>query len=473
MTDQKFRERLQHFEADPPDQVWHEIASALQSDKRKKRVLWIGRMAASVALLLAIGGAWLWLGRAPETQMAEKDTREQTIPEEMAREEAEIPETRTPLTDSGADLPVAMAEQQETSGEITQSAGRTREFASGHSVHGPETSLADANIPGGSGERITGDAPYEEDLETVPSMPATQFLTDLQDPVVTPAIRPYSPPLPDEGEGIDVFDQLGEETKLRQDKWGVGTQVSPIYSYRNLEVAGASAASASYYNDVEEGIVSYAGGLSVHYAPLKRLSVQSGLYYSSMGMKVGNAYYASMDSKESFLDQTSTIQASINNSTGIIETQQGLDYAYAANPVPQGGMDLSSQSLRANTSVVPTGEILQQFEYLELPLILRYRVVDRKLGFHLLGGLSSNFLVGNSAYYREDGNKEPIGTTGNLRPVNYSSVVGLGVDYSITRRFHINLEPTFRYYLNSINTGSLIKSHPYTIGFFTGLLYTF
>ena len=108
-----------------------------------------------------------------------------------------------------------------------------------------------------------------------------------------------------------------------------------------------------------------------------------------------------------------------------------------------------------------------------MPLILRYRVVDRRLGFHLLGGLSSNFLVGNTAYYQEGGNKEEIGATSNLRPVNYSSVVGIGVDYSISKRFHVNLEPTFRYYLNSINTGSLIKSHPYTIGFFTGLLYTF
>ena len=127
----------------------------------------------------------------------------------------------------------------------------------------------------------------------------------------------------------------------------------------------------------------------------------------------------------------------------------------------------------AGVQDAPEGEILQQFEYLEVPLILRYRLIDRRLGFHFLGGLSSNFLVGNTAYYQEDGDKEAIGTTGNLRPVNYSGVLGMGMDYSVSGRFHINFEPTFRYYLDPINTGSLIRSHPYNVGFFTGLMYTF
>jgi hypothetical protein len=285
-------------------------------------------------------------------------------------------------------------------------------------------------------------------------------------------VNDYSSRVSDENKGIDVFEEWGDDRKASYDKWGVGTQVSPIYSYRSLEVSGGGPG-ASFYNDVEDGIVSYAGGVNVSYAPLKRLSIQSGLYYSNMGMKVGNAYYASMDSKNSFMDGTPAIQASINNSTGNIEIQQGLDYAYAANSVPQAGWELASEYARANNLNAQEGEILQQFQYLELPLILRYRIIDRRLGFHFLGGLSSNFLVGNSAYYQEGGNKEQIGTTTNLRPVNYSSVVGMGMDYSISKKFHLNLEPTFRYYLNSINTGSVIKSYPYTIGIFTGLLYTF
>ncbi len=439
-TDQQFREQLRHFEAGPPDQVWHGIASALHSDKRKRQVLWVGRIAASIAVLLVLGTTWFLLREPPETQLVTRETQEAGTLEETGTTKAVVPETRVEIND--------------------------KTYGTEFIIRETEVNLADADYA----EVVPGDRPYMDQLKTVQPRSATDLQTDYPGTILAVL---YPSTVPDESEGIDVFDEWGDDRITSYDKWGVGTQVSPIYSYRNLEVSDGSAPSASYYNDVEDGIVSYAGGVNVHYAILKRLSVQSGLYYSSMGMKVGNAYYASLDSKNSFLDATSTIQASINNSTGIIETQLGLDNVYAANTVPQAGLELTSQYARANSPNAPEGEILQQFEYLEVPLILRYRVIDRRLGFHFLGGLSSNFLVGNSAYYLDGGNKEQIGTTGNLRPVNYSSVVGLGVDYSISRRFHVNLEPTFRYYLNSINTGSLIKSHPYTIGFYTGLLYTF
>jgi hypothetical protein len=463
-TDQRFRDRLVNFEAAPPDQVWHGIASALQSDKRKRRVLWVSRIAASIAVLLALGTTWYLLREPPENQLVTRETQEAGILEETGTTKAEVPDTKAEVPDIKTEI-----NDRSTSTETI--------------VREMEVNLADANIPSThvsvltdaevETDMIPGDQLYMDQLKTVPAKSAAGLQTDFTDPETLLAMTYYPSTVPEESEGIDVFEEWGDGRTASHDKWGVGTQVSPIYSYRNLEVSGGSNGSASYYNDVEDGIVSYAGGVNVRYAPLKRLSVQSGLYYSSMGMKVGNAYYASIDKNNSFMDETSSIQASINNSTGIIETQQGLDYAYAANTVPQAGWELASQNARANTLNVPEGEILQQFEYLELPLILRYRVVDRRLGFHFLGGLSSNFLVGNSAYYQEGENKEQIGTTGNLRPVNYSSIIGLGVDYSISKRFHVNLEPTFRYYLNSINTGSMIKSHPYTIGFYTGLLYTF
>ncbi len=452
-TDQQFRDQLRHFETSPPDQVWHGIASALQSDKRKNRVLWISRIAASIAVLLALGTTWFLLREPPETQLVNQETQNiETIPE-AATNKAAVPEIDREV------------ETRTSGGELI--------------VRETEVNLAEANVPPAQDglladaeketKKMPGDRTYPDPLNTIPAMSATRIQTEFTDQGTMLAVNYYPSTVSDDNEGIDVFDEWGDDKKSSHDKWGVGTQVSPIYSYRNLEVSGGSAPSASYYNDVEEGIVSYAGGVNVHYAPLKRLSVQSGLYYSNMGMKVGNASYVSVDNRFSFMDETATVKASINNSTGIIETQEAL----AANSVPYPGWELVSQNALVSSPDAPQGEILQEFQYLELPLILRYRVIDRRLGFHFLGGLSSNFLVGNSAYYQEGGDKEPIGTTGNLRPVNYSSVVGLGVDYSISKRFHVNLEPTFRYYLNSINTGSVIKSHPYTIGFFTGLLYTF
>jgi hypothetical protein len=459
-TDQPFRDKLRHFEAVPPDQVWHGIAAAMLSEKRKRQVVLIRRIAATIAVLLVLGTTWFLLREPAETQLV---TREG--PEAGAREEPGI--TKALVPDNTVDIPDTRALVSAINREINNRTTGT-EFIEGET----ELNLADAE-DAKNNEAVPGIKPYMDRLKTVEPRSAKGLETNVTDPRNLLATTDYASKPPMESEGIDVFDEWGDERTAIHDKWGVGTQVSPIYSYRNLEATDGSTPSTSYYNDVEEGVVSYAGGVNVYYAPLKRLSVQSGLYYSSLGMKVGNAYYASKDNNSSLLDETPAIQASINNSTGIIETQQGLDYSYAANTVPQPGWELATQYARANITNTAEGEILQQFQYLELPLILRYRVIDRRLGFHFLGGLSSNFLVGNSAYYQDGENKEEIGTTANLKPVNYSSVVGLGMDYSISKRFHVNLEPTFRYYLNSINTGSMIKSHPYTIGFYTGLMYTF
>lgn len=465
-TDQTFRDQLWHFEAIPPEHVWHGIDSALLSDKRKRRVFWVSRIAASIAVLLVLGTTWFLLRETPKTRLVTLEETETGTHGETGKSNAAVPDTRVVIPDTRTKVPDVDAAVPENNREINKQTTGT-EFVNQEA----DVNLADAQDAEYL-EAIADDQPYMDQLKTVPPRSATGFQTNFAEPVSLLSKTHYPPTLANENEGIDVFDEWGDNKIASHDKWGVGTQVSPIYSYRNLEASGGTVPSTSYYNDVEEGIVSYAGGVNVHYVPLKRLSIQSGLYYSSMGMKVGNAYYASMD-KNIFLDESPTVQASINNSTGIIESQEGMDYAIAANTIPQAGWELTTEYARANIPDASEGEILQQFQYLELPLILRYRVVDRRLGFHFLGGLSSNFLVGNSAYYQEGGNKEPIGITGNLRPVNYSSVVGLGVDYSISKRFHVNLEPTFRYYLNSINTGSMIKSHPYTIGFYTGLLYTF
>ncbi len=453
-TDIPFRDRLRHYEAAPPEKVWLGIASALQSDKRRREVMWISRIAASIAVLLALGTTWYLLREPPGNQLATREKQEAATREETVTSREEVP---------------GISIEKEVRELGTESVnGETKVNLANASIR--TTQVDGSTHAQAQGDVITGGGRSLIQLKTIPSMTAAGLQAEFTDPQILLAMNDELARVQETSEGIDVFNEWGDDGKALHDRWGVGTQVSPIYSYRNLDVSGGNTAIATHYNDVEEGIISYAAGVNVSYAPLKRLSVQSGLYYSSIGMRVGNAYYA--DSKESFWDGASSSQASINNSTGIIETQPGLDHTYAAN-LPQSTYELGSQNARVNILNETEGEILQQFEYLELPLILRYRVVDRRLGFHLLGGLSSNFLVGNAAYYQEDGEKSLIGATGNLRPMNYSSIVGMGVDYSISRRFHVNLEPTFRYYLNSINTGSTIKSHPYNIGFFTGLLYTF
>jgi hypothetical protein len=82
-------------------------------------------------------------------------------------------------------------------------------------------------------------------------------------------------------------------------------------------------------------------------------------------------------------------------------------------------------------------------------------------------------LVDNSVFTMVDGGKYPLGETEGLNLVIVSSSFGMGMEYSFSDKLSLNLEPTFRYYLNPFNGIASSKNHPYSFGIFSGVSYKF
>jgi hypothetical protein len=72
-----------------------------------------------------------------------------------------------------------------------------------------------------------------------------------------------------------------------------------------------------------------------------------------------------------------------------------------------------------------------------------------------------------------DGSRYNVGKTEGLNPLMVSSSLGMGMEYNISDKFSLNLEPTFKYYLNPFGEFSGLKSQPYSFGVFSGLSYKF
>ena len=72
-----------------------------------------------------------------------------------------------------------------------------------------------------------------------------------------------------------------------------------------------------------------------------------------------------------------------------------------------------------------------------------------------------------------DGNKYPIGKTEGLNLMTLSSSLGMGMEYNFSNKLSLNLEPTFRYYLNPFNELAGSNIHPYSFGIFSGVSYKF
>jgi hypothetical protein len=262
----------------------------------------------------------------------------------------------------------------------------------------------------------------------------------------------------------------GNSTTANSYRWSVAAMASPTYFSR---FSSGNSDYSKLLASSEQPLVSYSGGVAFTYKISKRFSVQSGLYYSSLGQEVdginsfgGFQKYGITKGDHNFevLTTSGTIYAK-NADVFLISTGQ-VDKVLTVytNDV----FDPKKASLQyLNNS------IRQNFSYLELPVVLRYKVIDKAIDFNLIGGFSYNMLVNNSAFTIVDGARYSIGKTEGLNSVSFSSSIGMGMEYNFSTKLSLNLEPTFRYYLNPFTqtTGSI--THPYSFGIFSGFSYKF
>ncbi len=258
-----------------------------------------------------------------------------------------------------------------------------------------------------------------------------------------------------------------EDLSPQSHKWKLGAKMSPTYLSTNLKAANNSFGANA---DNESAAISYTGGISVSYSMGGRLSLQTGVYYSSLARQISG-----IDSYSGFAGLTQTKGDKIfgvETSAGEIASTNNDIYLSDANSnrISSIGSVESFDPQKANLE--PYGSALRQnFEYLEVPLILSYKLIDKKVDFNISGGLAYNFLLGNSTYAVSEGSKIEIGSTEDLQPLLLSSAFAMSMEYALNDKFSFNIEPSLRYYLNS--DGSLMSNNPFTFGFFSGLYFKF
>ena len=257
------------------------------------------------------------------------------------------------------------------------------------------------------------------------------------------------------------------------DRWKLGVQLSPGYSSH----------SASYSDDysrnmntsASDGNANVAGGISVEYKTNKKWSVESGIYYSQNGQRSSksgqlfpteNAQFDAVeDSYYSAIVAVSDGNILLNSTAGVIEIKETpSDAKFYTN--------LSGAAERM-TTLASSGDYYQAFDFVEIPVYVRYKLVESKFNLQIMGGVSTNFLIGNQVYLEEGGISKKVGKTSNISSVSYSGTVGVGVEYSIGKRLSLSIEPRVNYYLSSINKSSEVDYRPYRVGVYTGLNYTF
>jgi hypothetical protein len=260
---------------------------------------------------------------------------------------------------------------------------------------------------------------------------------------------------------LNSDDYYSPPADSRSLKWTIGAQFAPTYSYREISSnynAGQNSDYVDELNNAEEALLSYAGGVNIAYAFNSKWSLNSGMYYSRIGQ-------VNRDALEFRQEKNEYILYAINTSTGIINI--------AFDRVPDDVRKITPP--KDTIDFLNTGDIkvIQNFDLFEIPFMVKYHLLNKKLSINVAGGLSPAYLVKNNTVLEYESNKYEIGDAANLNDIIVNSSVGLGIGYKISKKLTFSLEPTFKYSLSPINNDSKVYYHPYYLSWFTGINYKF
>jgi hypothetical protein len=429
-----FRNGLKDYEVLPPREVWNSIQPAI---KVKPKPFTFIRAAALVATLVTV------------TVFAYRSGKEILTVHNSPVLAFDV-ESASPLIKTAINVPAYQPEKAITLVTPLQK-------SLGTSV--PENIIPDESVPVTSPANTKTNNLLFSRIFSKPS-PILAYMTSTGRKSIT--ITPVLPLLPQ---------YISEPVSTRNSfKWSVAAMASPTFyssfSSGNDVLTNQLAAS-------EKSLVSYSGGLAVSYKLNKRFSIQTGLYYASLGQEVSgiNSFggfqkydYTKGDHNFAVLTTSGTVYTD-NPDVFLIASGSG-------NRVQTVYTNDVFDPKKANLNYI-NNTLLQNFSFLELPVVLRYKIITRAIDVNLLGGISYNMLVGNSAYTTGEGGKYPIGKTEGLNQFTVSSSLGMGLGYNFSDKLSFNLEPTFRYYLNPFSDMNGINSHPYSFGIFSGLSYKF
>ncbi|PKP13941.1 MAG: hypothetical protein CVU08_02645 [Bacteroidetes bacterium HGW-Bacteroidetes-3] len=233
---------------------------------------------------------------------------------------------------------------------------------------------------------------------------------------------------------------------ITESKFSVATIFAPIYFSSFGEGSGVD---AQFKNNPSSGNSSYSYGVKVAYQLSDKFSLQSGVNLISLGLTTNNIYVTPGVSVVGFSN-------------------------LSANPLLSRSADISAlkeNALSADNNE-SGGSINQIFGYVEIPVEVKYNVTDGKFGINLVGGFSTLLLNRDEVFVETNNFTQSLGSSNNLRSLNFSGNIGLDIDYSIYKNLFINVSPMFKVQTNTFskNSGSL---QPYYLGVYTGLNYKF
>jgi len=274
------------------------------------------------------------------------------------------------------------------------------------------------------------------------------------DQEIKPEIKLRDLPIPNsetEKEQAKITEKTISPRRVR-----VSTTAAPIY-YDNF--GSGNTIDDQFANNQGSSEITISYGLNFAYQISEKISIRSGI------SKVDLSYNT----------KDIAFTAAVNPSalSGINYNGNIPNYRIEDRSVqPFSNISASTEFNRASLASPTAGYLNQKLGFIEVPLEIEYVIIDKKIGLNIIGGGSTLFLDKNMISLNASDFSTNLGEGNNLNKVSFSTNIGIGVDYDISPQFQLNLEPIFKYQINTFNksTGDV---KPYYFGVYSGFSFKF
>jgi len=462
--DSIIRRKLENFSAPPPAHIWDSVQGQLNAQRRKNRMTYIGWISAAAVVVLAFLAGWYFNDNL-------KFENDKSVKSEITQPEKSSNETAI-LSSETSEKNSSTAETE--SNELNRTGlSKTTQLAKASTG---ASKAAYNNQKNGINKSVSRDNLSFAMLES-----ANARVAQNQQPNTALALKTKTVSVNNltEQDQLLIAENIKNlnETTQPENNWKMGMYVAPGYSSYNASHSESYAKDMTYSGS--DGNTNVSGGFSVQYKTSKRWIVESGVYYAQNGQQSNNsvnilaknvnADYAFAPEGTNYFSNAVRVE---NNNLAMNSTAGVIQFSGTPKGAELSG-DFEASKTGVTNLMVPNGEFSQVFEFMEIPLYVRYRLVDSKIGIELITGLSTGIVVGNNAYIENQYGTQNIGETLDISTFNISGTLGMGVNYALGKHFSVAVEPRFNYYLNSINNNESVEFRPYRIGFYTGVTYEF
>jgi hypothetical protein len=452
--DQLFRGNLLNYSQNPPEALWKAIEQDLAKNQKRVLLPLYFKIAAGIIILLGLGTiTWNYFRTSSMNNTRVASNQPTSIQQSRIKtihNVASLPSRLTYTAQNEAPVLKEPALDEKVEIEHPTFANENTNFiASGHNeLQNIQVSQTDIESP----------SDIETDLILAEEIATTREPVSVSDSV--PVVEKENPDRSNYEliiqQNLLALEQENNKSDRQSSRiWSVGGQAGPQYSYRYVDVKEPDPyLNNSNKNQYEDPIFAYAGGIQIEMEPTKRFSIQSGVYYSKIGHQRTNP-------PNNNREDISYIWADPNleevNYVGSI----GADKEYVNITGPIDNMDVGFTTVE------------RYLEFLEVPFVFSYTIINKKFDVDVSSGIWADFLVGNKAYITTSASTTTEYPNKNINDLNLSASIGFGLNYPILKKLNFSLEPVFKYYLSPINTDAATNVYPYTFGLMSGLLYTF